>query len=143
VACRVPHRRRRIALIHEHKPPGQRVKRVTGELNLAKVSEHELDVGRPRLDCPPARGRKRLLVTLDADHRTIGAHQFGQKQTDIARPTADIEDPHPGLDSCTRQQTACELCIHVGLPAQPLVLVLAGGAQRIPRVSRHRHAARF
>jgi hypothetical protein len=55
-------------------PPGfssrwydQRVKRVTGELDLAKVTEHELDVLDVRLDRPPARPRERVLVTLDPD----------------------------------------------------------------------------
>ena len=48
----------------------------TGELDVAKVPEHELDVLDVRLGRPPARPRERLLVTLDPYHRTVGADQL-------------------------------------------------------------------
>jgi len=73
VACRGPHRRGRVTLVHQHEPPDQRVERVTGELDVAKVTEHELDVLDVRLGRALMRPRERLLVTLDPDHRTVGA----------------------------------------------------------------------
>ena len=72
MACRSPHRRGRVTLVHQHEPPDQRVKRATGELDLAKVPEHKLDVLDRRLDRSLTRPRERLLVALDPDHRAVG-----------------------------------------------------------------------
>jgi hypothetical protein len=73
VACRGPHRCGQVTLVHQHEPPDQGIEWVTGELDLAKVPEHELDVLDARLGSPLTRFRERLLVTLDPDHRTLGA----------------------------------------------------------------------
>jgi hypothetical protein len=141
VARHARHRRGGVALVHEHEPPDHRVERAAGELDFAKVPGHELDVLVPRLDRPPTRGRERLLVALDSDHRPIAAHQLGYEKADVARPAADVEHPHPGLDPRALQQTARERRIPIRLATQPLVLVLAGCAQRILRVSCGRHFA--
>jgi|GEM_PF-4839257 len=44
---RSPHRLCRIALIHEHKPSDQHVKRIIDKLHLTKVPKDELDVSCP------------------------------------------------------------------------------------------------
>ena len=132
-----PHRRRRVTLVHQHKPPDHRIERVTAKLDLAKVPAHELDVVKLRLDRPLTRPLKRLLVTLDPDDRTTNTHQLGQKQTDITRAATDIQHPHSALNPGAHQQAAGERRVHIGLATQPLVLVLAGRAQRISWICDH------
>lgn len=73
VVCRGPNCRGRVALVHQHEPPDQRIERVAGELDVAKVTEHELDVFDVRLGRPLTCPRQRLLVALDPDYQTVGA----------------------------------------------------------------------
>src|SRR5271165_701232 len=74
VACSGRYRRRRVTLIHEHEPPDECVKRDVVEFHVAKVADHEVDIGDVRLDSSPTRRRERLPVTLNPDHRTAATH---------------------------------------------------------------------
>jgi len=99
MARRASDRLRGVGLVHQHEPAGQRVERRSRELDVAEVPAHELDVAKPGLVGAPPSGRDCLLVALDSNHRPLGTHQLGQKEADVARPTADVQDPHSGLDS--------------------------------------------
>ena len=97
MGCGFTHRVCGVGLVHQHEPADPGVERGAVELHVAEVAAHELDVAKPGALGASARGRDCLLVTLDPYHRPLGAHQLGQKEADVARSAADVQDSHSGV----------------------------------------------
>ena len=110
----------------------QGVERGAVELDVAEVAAHELDVAKPGALGASARSR------LPARHArplppTPRRPEFGLKEADVARPAAASRIFIPGaIPARSSRRCVNGSCARTG--GEWRVLILAGGAERIPRV---------
>ena len=103
--------------VHQQKPADGGVERFLIE-ECARVTEAKVDIAEAE-PVPTLHGHGDLGgIQLDAHHGSVGPDHLGDLKRDVARPGAEVEDPHPGPNAAALKEQSRRFGEECGLRLQ-------------------------